>query len=260
MLMYPEINPVALDLGVIQLHWYGIMYLLAFLIAYFLGCYRAKQSNSILNKEELSDLLLFWGVLGVVLGGRLGYVLFYQFDYFLQHPSYALRIWEGGMSFHGGLLGAIIAMVLYAHKYHKPLGKVTDFIAPLVPIGLGLGRIGNFINGELWGRTTEVPWGMVFPQAGVLPRHPTQLYEAGLEGILLFVVVWCYSMRPRPTYAVSGLFLLGYGVVRFLLEYYREPDAHLGFVLFSSLTMGQLLSLPMIIGGAGIMIWAYRRK
>jgi phosphatidylglycerol:prolipoprotein diacylglycerol transferase len=260
MLTYPQINPVALNLGFIELHWYGLMYLLAFLIAYALGCYRARQPNSVLNKEELGDLLLFWGVLGVIIGGRLGYVLFYQFNYFLRDPAYIFKVWEGGMSFHGGLIGAILAMIFYARKHHKAVGKVFDFIAPLVPVGLGLGRIGNFINGELWGRPTDVAWGMVFPHVDAQARHATQLYEAALEGILLFAVLWLFSAKPRPAYSVSGLFLIGYGLIRFLLEYYREPDAHLGFVLFGSLTMGQLLSLPMLIAGIGFMVVAYKKK
>ncbi len=260
MLTYPNINPIALDLGFIQLHWYGVMYLLAFLTAYGLGCYRIKQGHTILNREQLGDLLLFWGVLGVIIGGRLGYVLFYQFNYFLQNPAYLLKIWEGGMSFHGGLVGGILAIVLYARKHHKPMGEVFDFIAPLVPLGLFFGRLGNFINGELWGRTTDVAWGMVFPYAGEQARHATQLYEAGLEGLLLFVVLWAYSAKPRPPYAVSGLFLLAYGLIRFLLEYYREPDDHLGFVLYDSLTMGQLLSIPMIMVGIAFMIFAYKKK
>ncbi|HET9114168.1 MAG TPA: prolipoprotein diacylglyceryl transferase, partial [Burkholderiales bacterium] len=207
--------------------------------------------------KQLDDML-FYGVLGVVLGGRLGYVLFYKFDYYLAHPLEIFYVWQGGMSFHGGFLGVIIALWLFARRVGKPWLAVTDFIAPLVPLGLGAGRIGNFINGELWGRPTTLPWGMIFPQVDNVPRHPSQLYEFGLEGLTLFALLWIYSSRPRPVGAVSGLFLAGYGTFRFLVEFSREPDDFLG-LLALGLSMGQWLSLPMIVAGIAMMVWAYRR-
>ena len=205
--------------------------------------------------------LIFYGALGAVLGGRIGYVLFYDLNSYLSEPLNIFKIWQGGMSFHGGLLGVLTAMWLFARKYCLTFFQVTDFIAPLVPIGLGAGRLGNFINGELWGRVTQVPWAMVFPdpRAGGLPRHPSQLYEASLEGVALFIILWLYSAKPRPTMAVSGMFLLCYGIFRFILEFFRMPDMQIGYVAFDWLTMGQILSTPMVLAGAGLVWWAHKR-
>lgn len=251
-----EINPVALDLGPLQIHWYGLMYLIGFAAAWWLGIRRARQEGSGWSEEQISDVI-FWGAMGVVLGGRAGYVLFYNFERFLDDPLWLFAVWEGGMSFHGGLLGVIAAMYLFGRKHHKSLFEMTDFIAPLIPIGLGAGRIGNFIGGELWGRVTDQPWGVIFPRGGDLPRHPSQLYEFVLEGLVLFLVLWWFSAKPQPRMAVSGLFLVLYGSFRSLVEFVREPDAHLQFVAFEWLTMGQLLSLPMIVFGAVLLLWAY---
>lgn len=259
MLHYPAINPVAFSLGPLAVHWYGIMYLIAFSLAWMIGQYRAKRSSGSWNKEQVNDLI-FYCALGAVIGGRVGYMLFYQFAELLSSPLLLFKVWEGGMSFHGGLLGVLVAVLFFAYKFHKTFFEVTDFLAPLVPLGLFFGRIGNFINGELWGRVTTVPWGIVFPHAGSLPRHPTQLYEALGEGLLLFLIVWFFSAKPRPRMAVSGVFLAGYGIIRFVIEFFREPDAHLGFIAFDWLTMGQLLSLPMILIGAGMVVRAYASR
>lgn len=259
MLIHPDFDPVAFRLGPIQVHWYGLMYLCGFITGWGLGRYRAARPGSGWTSQQVDDLL-FYIALGVILGGRIGYILFYNFGVFLHDPLVMFRIWQGGMSFHGGLLGVLLAMGLYAHKLNRGFFEVTDFIAPLIPPGLFFGRIGNFINGELWGRVTDVPWAMVFhsPGAGNLPRHPSQIYEAALEGIALFIILWLYSSKPRPTMAVSGLFLLCYGIFRFFIEFFRQPDLHIGFIAFDWLTMGQLLSLPMILLGAVFMAWAYR--
>jgi phosphatidylglycerol:prolipoprotein diacylglycerol transferase len=222
------------------------MYLLAFLIGWYLGLRRTK-TNPDWTKDQVTDML-FFGVLGVIIGGRVGYVIFYQFSQFLHDPLMLVRLWEGGMSFHGGLLGVFLAMALFARKYHKHFFDVMDFAAPLFPIGLGLGRIGNFINGELWGRVSDVPWAMVFPLGGPLARHPSQLYQAFLEGVVLFLILWIYSSKKRPRMMVSGMFLLWYGIFRIIAEMFREPDAQLGFLMFHT-TMGQWLSLPMVLGG-----------
>ncbi|MDQ2696533.1 MAG: prolipoprotein diacylglyceryl transferase [Pseudomonadota bacterium] len=261
MLVHPDFDPVAFHLGPLAVRWYGLMYLLGFAAGWALGRVRAARPGCGWTAAQIDDLV-FYIALGVILGGRVGYVLFYAFADFLRNPLLLFMVWEGGMSFHGGLLGVLAAMVLYARKVGRGFFEVTDFIAPLVTPGLFFGRIGNFINGELWGRTTDLPWGMVFhtPGAGGLPRHPSQLYEALLEGPVLFAILWLYSARPRPAMAVSGLFLLCYGVFRFVVEFVRQPDEHLGFVAFGWLTMGQLLSLPMIVLGAGLMVWAYRRR
>ena len=259
MLIHPDFDPIAFSLGPLQVRWYGLMYLFGFAGGWALGRYRATQPGADWSKAQVDDLVFFIA-LGVILGGRVGYVLFYNFGALLDDPLMLFRIWEGGMSFHGGLLGVLLAMGLFARKIHKGFFEVTDFIAPLVPPGLFFGRIGNFINGELWGRVSDVPWATVFygPGAGELPRHPSQLYQAALEGVALFLILWLFSAKLRPTMAVSGMFLFWYGVFRFVVEFFRQPDAHLGYLL-GWLTMGQLLSLPMIIIGVGFIVWAYRR-
>lgn len=260
MLTFPEFDPVAVQIGPLKVHWYGLMYLVGFLGGWWLGMVRAKKPNSGWTTEQISDML-FYVALGVVLGGRIGYTLFYALDKFIADPLMLFRVWEGGMSFHGGFLGVIVAMLLFKRKHHKTFFGVMDFIAPLVTIGLGAGRLGNFINGELWGRTTDAPWGMVFPHAGLEPRHPSQLYQFLLEGLLLFLILWFFSAKPRPRMAVSGLFALCYGLFRFFVEFFRQPDAHMGdggFIAFGWLTMGQLLSLPMVLLGVGLLWWAYR--
>jgi len=257
---FPQIDPIIFSIGPLSLRWYGLMYLVGFAAAFWLAGVRLSRTNW--TKEQLSDLL-FWGFLGVILGGRIGYVLFYQFELFLSDPLYLFKIWTGGMSFHGGLLGVITALWWFSRKAKCTFLQVGDFIAPLVPIGLGAGRIGNFINAELWGRTTDVSWGVIFPGAGPLPRHPSQLYEFALEGVVLFLMLWLYSRKPRPIGAVSGLFLLGYGSFRFFVEFFREPDQHIGLYEggFSlGVSQGQILSAPMIIGGIALMVWAVRRN
>ncbi|HEY8354002.1 MAG TPA: prolipoprotein diacylglyceryl transferase [Methylophilaceae bacterium] len=258
MLIHPQFDPVAVHFGAISIHWYGLMYLLAFASVLLLGRYRARKSgNSGWQAAEIDDLL-FYGALGVIVGGRLGYVLFYQPAYYFDHPLEIFHIWRGGMSFHGGFLGVLIAMTLYARKTGRRWLALMDFVAPLVPLGLGAGRLGNFINGELWGRTTDLPWGMVFPHVDTLTRHPSQLYQFALEGLVLFALIWWYSSRPRPVGAVSGLFLLGYGSFRFLVEFTREPDSFLG-LLALNLSMGQWLSLPMIVVGVWLLYWSASR-
>ena len=255
MLTHPQFDPVALSIGPLSIHWYGLMYLIAFLSVLWLGKRRARQQPWQGWKPSDMDDALFYGALGVILGGRLGYVLFYQPAYFMDHPLEIFALWQGGMSFHGGFLGVLVAMVFFARKIHKPWLSVMDFVAPLVPLGLGAGRLGNFINGELWGRPTDGPWAVVFPQVDDVPRHASQLYELGLEGIVLFVILWWYSSKPRPVGAVSAIFLLGYGSFRFLVEFTREPDDFLGLLAFD-MSMGQWLSLPMILAG----IWMFMRS
>lgn len=252
MLVHPQFDPVALRLGPLAIHWYGLMYLIGFLSLLWLGKRRIRQNPQSGWTERDLDDILFYGALGVILGGRLGYVLFYQPGHFLQHPLEILAVWQGGMSFHGGFLGVLLAMVLFARKSGKPWLVIMDFVAPLVPVGLGAGRLGNFINGELWGRATDLPWAMVFPQVDRLARHPSQLYEMLLEGVVLFIVLWRFSDAKRPPGAVSAVFLIGYGSARFLVEYAREPDAYLG-LLPLGMSMGQWLSAPMIL--AGIWLW-----
>ncbi len=253
-LQHPQIDPIIFSLGPLDLRWYGLMYLLGAVFAYIYGTKRAKRDPN-WTPEAWQDLL-FWAFLALVIGGRVGYVLFYQFPVFISNPLYLFDMKSGGMSFHGGLLGVIVALALYARKLGLSVWQVGDFVAPLVPVGLGLGRIGNFINGELWGRVTEQPWGMVFAHAGPLPRHPSQLYQAFGEGLLLFALLWWFSRKPRPTGAVGGLFVVGYGVARFTVEFFREPDAHLG--LLGVFSMGQWLSALMIIAGAVIMFLSYK--
>jgi phosphatidylglycerol:prolipoprotein diacylglycerol transferase len=261
LLTYPEINPIAFYLGPLPVHWYGLMYLVGFVGCWSVLAWRIKTSSfpRCLTVEQLSDVL-FYAALGIIIGGRVGYMLFYDWQDLTEHPLRVFEIWKGGMSFHGGLIGVILAIGFYAHKIKKSLVDITDFIAPVIPIGLAAGRIGNFINGELWGRVTDVPWAMVFPNAGELPRHPSQLYEFFLEGILLFLILWFFSMKPRPRWAVSGLFLFFYGVFRFTIEFFREPDVQIGFVAMGWMTKGQLLCIPMIVLGLGMIIWAYKRK
>jgi phosphatidylglycerol:prolipoprotein diacylglycerol transferase len=256
MLTAPQIDPIAIQLGPLAIRWYGLMYLIAFLAFWWLGRRRARQTG-LLQAQQVDDLL-FYGALGVILGGRLGYVFFYGFEQLLADPLYLVRIWQGGMSFHGGLLGVLVAAWLFGRKHGLGFFGATDFIAPLVPLGLGAGRVGNFINGELWGRVSDAPWAMVFAHAGPLPRHPSQLYEAFLEGLVLFLLLWFYSAKPRPRMAVSGLFLVGYGAARTAVEFAREPDAHLGYLAGGWLTMGMLLSVPMVLVGAVLMGLAYR--
>ncbi len=272
---YPEIDPIILQLGPLAIRWYGLMYLFGFAALWWLGRLRARQAHTPLTVSHIEDLV-FYCALGTVLGGRIGYVLFYASDRWLADPLVLLRIWEGGMSFHGGLLGVLGALILFSRRYQLRVWQVTDFVAPMVPVGLFFGRIGNFINGELWGAPTSVSWGMQVACANrydlcvnklqlapdtVLtpPLHPSQLYEAVLEGLVLFVLLWWYSARPRTAPAVSGLFLLGYGSFRFAVEWVRLPDSHLGYLAFDWLTMGQLLSLPMIITGGILLAMACRR-
>ena len=260
MLTYPDIDPVAFSIGPLTVHWYGIMYIVAFAGAWWLARRRASAVPGRVpgwSDAQLSDLV-FYGALGAVIGGRLGSVLFYNFGQFLEDPLWLFRVWEGGMSFHGGFLGVMGAFYWYSRHIQRPFFQVLDFIAPMAPFGLGVGRLGNFIGGELWGRPTDAPWGMVFPHVDELARHPSQLYQAFLEGVLLFALVWFFSARPRPRYAVAGLFGIGYGAQRFFVEFFREPDDWLGFIAFEWLTMGQILSLPMIAAGAALMIYAYR--
>ena len=261
MLIHPQFDPIAFSLGPVAVRWYGLMYLLAFAAFFVLGRWRLKQPifarSTGLTPRDLEDLL-FWGALGVVLGGRLGYVLFYKPAYYLGHPLEVLAVWHGGMSFHGGLLGVIVATWLLCRRRERRFWSVIDFVAPLVPLGLAAGRMGNFINGELWGRPSDLPWAMVFPQIDALPRHPSQLYQFAGEGLLLFALLWWYSARPRPAGAVSGLFLVGYAVLRFAAEFAREPDSFLGLQALG-LTMGQWLSLPMFVAGIALFVWARRQ-
>jgi phosphatidylglycerol---prolipoprotein diacylglyceryl transferase len=256
-LIHPQFDPIAIRLGSFGIHWYGLMYLAAFLAFLWLGNRQLKLNrfHNTWTRDDV-DAILFAGVLGVILGGRLGYVIFYKPTYYLANPLEAFAIWKGGMSFHGGLIGVIVAEIWYSWRSKKPLLEVADFVAPLVPPGLMFGRIGNFINGELWGRPTEGPWAMIFPQAGDrIARHPSQIYQALLEGLLLFIVLWWYARTPhaqaRPG-RVAGLFLVGYGLARFIVEFAREPDNYLG-LLALGLSMGQWLSLPMIIFGVWLL-------
>lgn len=257
MLSYPQIDPVLLAVGPLKIHWYGMMYLFGFMGAFWLAQSRSKRSDSPVRVAQVEDLIMY-SAFGVVLGGRLGYVFFYGLDEFLRDPLWLFRVWDGGMSFHGGLLGVLVALYLYARKIHKTFFQLTDFIAPMVPIGLGFGRLGNFINQELWGRATDVSWAMIFPNdPSALPRHPSQLYQCALEGIALFTILFWFSSKPRPRYAVSALFLLCYGLFRFFVEFFREPDVQIGYEWFGWMTRGQELCLPMIVAGMILFFVAY---
>jgi len=289
MLIHPNFDPIALHLGPLAVRWYGLMYLLAFVQCIVIGRLRLRLPYVAAQGWTTKDIddILFYGVLGTILGGRLGYVVFYKSSFYLANPLDIFKVWEGGMSFHGGMIGVTIAMVLFAWQRKRTWLQVTDFVAPLVPLGLAAGRFGNFINGELWGRVTNpnAPWAMLFQNASpddaiwlrthpqqaaqwnlneiferyqMLPRHPSQLYEIALEGFALFIVMWLMSRKQRPAGAISAVFLIGYGLARFTVEFAREPDDYLG-LLAMNLSMGQWLSLPMIIGGISVLIWSYRR-
>lgn len=263
MLIYPQINPIALQLGAIRIHWYGVMYVLGFGAAWILALYRAHKiqreyptlpPNLMFSNEQISDFI-FYAALGVILGGRIGYMLFYAFSDLIANPLQLFKIWQGGMSFHGGIIGVVISVWLFARKNGKHFFDVMDFFVPFVPLGITLGRIGNFINAELWGRVTTMPWGIIYPNAGDLPRHPSQIYEALVEGLVLFVVLWFYSAKPKARGKVSGWFAIGYGCARIFCEFFRTPDAQLGYLAFGWLTMGQLLSLPLILAGIGMLTY-----
>lgn len=264
MLVHPQFDPIALKLGPIAIHWYGITYLAAFGLFFLLAAWRVKQpqfAQAGWTRRDVEDML-FYGVLGVVIGGRLGYALFYKPAYYAVHPLEIAAVWKGGMSFHGGLLGVLTAMAIFARMRGRRFFEVTDLIAPCIPVGLASGRIGNFINGELWGRAADpsLPWAMIFPQAGDrVPRHPSQLYQFALEGLLLFGLLWLYARRPRRVGEVSGAFLVGYGVLRFMAEYFREPDSFLG-LLALNMSMGQWLCVPMVLAGIGLWSWARGRR
>ena len=259
MLNYPDIDPIAIDLGVLQIRWYGISYVVGILLSWWLLNRRvSKQPSQGWNQEQVSDLI-FYGTIGIILGGRLGSVLFYNLPYYLSHPLDILKVWQGGMSFHGGFLGVLVAAIIFSRKTEHSFFKITDFLVPVVPVGLLFGRLANFINGELWGAPSNLPWAMIFPdvRAGGIPRHPSQLYEALLEGVLLFIILWFFSDKIRPKMAVTGAFLLGYGVFRSLVEFVREPDFHIGYLAGEWLTMGHVLTLPMIVFGVILLLIAY---
>lgn len=282
--IHPQFDPIAVSLGPFDVHWYGLAYVFAFITAYALAIYRSRKRDS-WNADMVADMI-FYGSLGVVFGGRIGYVLFYQFDELIANPAFLFKVWEGGMSFHGGFIGVALAMWYFSRKYKKSPFEVFDFVVPCVPTGLFFGRLGNYVGGELWGRVSDSGHGFLtlFPQATradfallqanpslqslvvkvdgqyLLPRHPSQLYEAFAEGLLLFIILWWYSAKPRPRMAVTSLFLLGYGFFRFMIEFFRQPDADQGFILFGWMTKGQILTTPMIIGGLIMLAMAYRRS
>ena len=266
MLQFPDISPIALPrgpfsfgaytLGPLQIHWYGLTYLMGFLVAWCLGNARCK-SSTVITKERF-EVIMTYAMFGVIIGARVGYILFYDFAEFIHNPVRLFKLWQGGMSFHGGLLGVLCALWYSARKFSLRFFTVVDFVAPLVPPGLFFGRLGNFINGELWGKVTTLPWGMVFPTGGPLPRHPSQLYEALLEGLLLFTLLWIFSSKKRPTMAVSGFFAIGYGVFRSFVELFREPDAHIGYLAGDFLTMGMVLCIPLILIGIALLYSAYK--
>ena len=257
MIAYPEIDPVAVAIGPLKIHWYGLTYLAGLAFAWWLARRQCQRVGSVWSAEWVDDLI-FYAAVGIILGGRLGYILFYGLDRLIVDPAWALRVWEGGMSFHGGFLGVVGAVVYLSHTRRVALGDLLDFVAPLAPVGLALGRLGNFIGQELWGRAANVPWAMVFPNDPLqVPRHPSQLYQFALEGLTLFIVVYWFSLKSRPRWAVAGVFSLGYGCLRFLAEFFREPDAHLGFQAFGWMTQGQILCVPMILVGLYLIWWAY---
>ena len=259
MLPYPQIDPVALAIGPLKIHWYGLMYLIGIGAAWLILSRRLNRFDPTWDKEKLSDLV-FWVAMGVIVGGRLGYVLFYDLSAYIANPLLIFEVWKGGMAFHGGLIGVMLAVWGFGKRNGKSFFQIMDFIAPVVPIGLGAGRIGNFINAELWGKASDVPWAMIFPtDPQQLARHPSQLYQFALEGVALFLILWLYSRKPRPTMAVSGMFALFYGIFRFIVEFVRVPDAQLGYLAFGWVTMGQILCIPMIAGGLLLIWWAYNR-
>ncbi|AOA07623.1 MULTISPECIES: prolipoprotein diacylglyceryl transferase [Pseudomonas] len=259
MLPYPQIDPVALAIGPLKIHWYGLMYLIGIGAAWLILSRRLNRFDPTWTKEKLSDLV-FWVAMGVIVGGRLGYVLFYDLSAYIANPLLIFEVWKGGMAFHGGLIGVMLAVWGFGKRNGKSFFQIMDFIAPVVPIGLGAGRIGNFINAELWGKASDVPWAMIFPtDPQQLARHPSQLYQFALEGVALFLILWLYSRKPRPTMAVSGMFALFYGIFRFIVEFVRVPDAQLGYLAFGWVTMGQILCIPMIAGGLFLIWWAYNR-
>ena len=259
--MHPDFDPVAVAIGPVKVHWYGLMYLIAFALGWWLGRVRARDAWRGWSRDDVGDVL-FWVALGVVAGGRLGYMLFYDFERLLADPLSLVKVWQGGMSFHGGLIGVLIAMWWFGRSRGRGFFDVADFVVPLAPLGIAAGRFGNFINGRLWGTPSDLPWAMVFhdPRAGEVARHPSQLYEALLEGLVLFAVLWWFTRRPRPAMAASGVFLVGYGVARTLVEFVRVPDAHIGYLAFGWITMGHVLTLPMIAAGAVLAIAAVRRS
>jgi len=259
MLVHPGFDPIAVSIGPLAVRWYGLMYVIGFGLIWWFGRMRIKaHPNGVWQQKDLDDAM-FYGILGTILGGRLGYVLFYKFGDYLVAPWKIFYVWEGGMSFHGGFLGVVLAMMWFARTRKQDWLRITDFLAPLSPLALATGRLGNFINAELWGRPTDVPWAMIFPQVDRMPRHPSQIYQFALEGVLLFVILWWFSAKPRPRGAVSALFLIGYGVFRFVVEYAREPDSFLG-LLAMGWSMGQWLSAPMVLAGIAMMVWAYQAK
>ena len=255
MLQYPHIDPVAIHLGPISVHWYGLMYIFGIFSAWFLIRYRAKiQPWSPIKPNQVADLILYM-TFGIILGGRIGYIVFYNLSFYIHNPLQMFYLWDGGMSFHGGFIGVLLSFIFYARTININWMDLAEFVAPSVPVGLGAGRLGNFINGELWGRITDSPIGMIFPTGGPLPRYPSQLFELFFEGIVLFAVLWLVTIKKRPRYLVFGLFLLLYSCARFICEFVRQPDPQYGFILFNWMTMGQILSLPMIILGVAVLTY-----